>query len=176
MHPSKHPAALVALLLLASPALAGPPEPAPGVDFSGSWVLDDSLSQPMDPIFALQDLSWAVRKAAASFDSKATITQSADRLTVTFDNLLGEHRQELFFDGAPHTTVNPAGVPTTFSSAWADGVKLVASGSLKNEEGQEGTLTEVRTLSEDGQVMTVQVQLTLSGGETASAVRAYRRQ
>jgi len=176
MRPSKPPVALITLLLLAAPALAEPSEPAPEVDFSGSWVLDERLSQPMDPIFALQDMSWAVRKAAASFDSKARISQSADRLTVTFDNLLGEQRQELFFDGAPHTTVNPAGVPTTFTSAWADGVRLVASGSLKSEEGQEGTLTEVRTLSEDGQVMTVRVQVTLSGGETASAARAYRRQ
>lgn len=168
--------ALFGLLALAGPrgsALAD----TPAVDFSGSWKLDRALSQSMDAVFALQDVSWLLRKAAATFDLEAEITQAPDRLVVRFDNLLGQHEQDLWFDGRPHETVNPAGMPTTFTTRWVGGgTALVATGVMRDDEGRTGLLTEHRTLSADGAVMTVEVTVTAPDGRTASARRAYRRQ
>jgi hypothetical protein len=150
---------------------------APAIDFTGHWVLDDSASQSMDPIFSLQGLSWVARKAAATLDNEAVIAQQGDRLVVTFDNITGEARQELFFDGQPHPTVNPAGMATTFTSSWADGGKaLVAVGAVEADDGTTGTLTEYRTLSADGAVMTVALEVAVPDGRKATSSRVYRRQ
>lgn len=165
-------AAALLVALWSTLALAGPRP-----DFSGSWRIDDALSQPMEPIFVLQDLSWIQRKAAAGFDVEAEISQQPDRLIVRFDNLTGEHKQELFFDGQPHASVNPAGVATTFTTVWsAEGTTLVASGNFRLDDGTEGTLQERRTLSADGQQMSVVVELGRADGKKASARRTYRRQ
>lgn len=60
---------------------------------------------------------------------------------------------------------------------WSDDrTALVASGALTLEGGEEGTLTEYRTLSKGGDVMTVQVTVTRADSKTATAQRAYRRQ
>ena len=129
---------------------------APVVNFTGKWKLDPALSESMDPVFALQDVGWLARKAAATFDAEADITQTSDRLVVRFDNLLGKHEQDLYFDGRPHDTVNPAGMPTTFTTVWtAGGTALAASGLLQEEDGRTGQLSEYRTLSADGRVMEV---------------------
>ncbi|MFT4974713.1 MAG: hypothetical protein ACI8S6_000596 [Myxococcota bacterium] len=161
---------LVAVLLLLLPTLSH----AQQANFTGRWVIDEQLSLSMDPVFAIQGISWAVRQAAKSFDTEANITQSADRITVTFDNFRGTHNQVLIFDGQPHQTVNPAGLATTFSTRW-DGEALVASGPV-DVDGQAATLTERRSLSPRGDVMTVEVQLVLADGQTARTRRVYRKQ
>jgi len=151
-------------------------QPTPQVDFSGSWALDEQLSLPMDPIFALQGVPWALRKIADGFDASAEITQSNERLTVTFSNFRGVQNQVLVFDGQPHATVNPAGLPTTMSTTWSDGgTVLVASGPVE-AEGASATLTERRSLSPRGDLMTVQVQVTTPGGQSATTRRVYRKQ
>jgi hypothetical protein len=145
-------------------------------DFTGSWSIDDAASQPMDPVFEIQGLSWIQRKAAAGFDSTAEITQEPDRLIVRFDNILGKHRQELFFDGAPHATVNPAGIATTFTSKWSDdGVALLAAGTFQLDDGVSCTLSERRTLSADKSHMSVLVEIKRSDGQSASARSSYKR-
>lgn len=162
---------LVAILLML-PGLSRAQE----VDFSGSWRLDEQLSLSMEPLLELQGVPWALRKAAGGFDAEATITQSSDRLSVTFDNFRGVQNQVLLFDGTPHQTVNPAGLPTTLTTSWADGgAVLVATGQVE-AEGQSATLTERRSLSPRGDVMTVQVQLSLPDGQSASTRRVYRKQ
>ncbi len=159
------------LMLLLLPGLSLAQE----ADFSGSWRLDEQLSLSMESLLELQGVPWALRKMAGGFDVEALITQSADGMTVTFDNLRGLQRQELVFDGQPHQTVNPAGLPTTLSSTWAEGGVLVATGPVE-AEGRTATLTERRALSRRGDVMTVQVQLTLPDGQSASTRRVYRKQ
>ena len=147
---------------------------AQDVDFSGSWTLNEQLSMSMDPIFALQGIPWAIQKVAAGFDAEAVIAQTDSQMTVTFDNFRGTHHQVLVFDGQPHTTVNPAGLPTTLSTRWQGDV-LVAQGSV-DIDGQRATLTERRTLSPDGRTMTVQVRLVSADGEQATTRRVYSRQ
>ena len=147
---------------------------AQDANFSGSWVLNEQRSQSMDPIFTLQDIPWAQRKLASGLDAQATITQAEDRLTVTFINFIGTHNQVLVFNGQPHATVNPAGLPTTLATSWQGDV-LVARGSLSSD-GQAATLTERRSLSPDGQTMTVQIKLVTADGQQASTRRVYDRQ
>lgn len=149
-------------------ALAGSP------DFSGTWTLSTERSSPMDPILELQDVPWAVRVVAGDLDRNAVIRQQADRMTIHFDNWRGELEQVLLFDGQPHTTVNPAGLPTTFSTRW-EGEVLVSEGPA-DIEGEQALLRERRTLSADGREMTVVVELTAPSGASASARRVFEKQ
>ena len=146
------------------------------VDFSGTWTLDASASGSMNPILALQGVGWARRQRAERLDAKVSITQAGDRLTAVYDNATGQQKQVLVFDGRPHETVNPAGITTTFSTAWHDGeTRLVSSGPSASDDGATGTLTETRTLSSDGQTLTVVVQVTTSDGRKASTTRVLRK-
>jgi hypothetical protein len=117
-----------------------------------------------------------LRKTAEGMDAAASITQSGDRMTVTFDNLRGTHIQELVFDGQPHQTVNPAGMSTTFSTTWTDGGAVLVSSGPLDADGQPATLTERRSLSPRGDVMTVEVRIALPDGRSASTRRVYRKQ
>lgn len=150
--------------------------PSLAVDFSGTWTLDASASGSMDPILELQGVSWAKRKLAERLDAKVIITQAGDRLTAVYDNTLGQQEQVLVFDGKPHQTVNPAGIATTFATTWHDGeTRLVSSGPSTSDEGAVGTLTETRSLSSDGQTLTIVVQVTTVDGRKASTTRVLRK-
>ncbi|MCB9778926.1 MAG: hypothetical protein H6742_10215 [Alphaproteobacteria bacterium] len=150
--------------------------PAHAVDFSGRWSLDKAASGSMDPILELQGVAWAKRKLAEGLDAKVAITQTADRMTAAYDNAAGKQQQVLVFDGRPHSTVNPAGIETTFSTSWQDGEnRLVSSGPASGQDGAAGTLTETRTLSADGATLTVVVEVKLSDGRSARTTRVFRR-
>lgn len=159
--------ALFALLAWPGLALAGP-------DFSGHWLLDEDASGSMDTVLKLQEVSWAKRQLAETLDNEQRIVQSEAGLTVTFDNLLGDIEQRLVLDGQPHETVNPAGMKSVLSTRW-EGEALVASGPMTTDEGLTGTLTERRTLSADGQTMTLVVTVELPGHGSASTTRVFRK-
>ncbi len=111
-------------------------------DFTGTWTLDAAASGSMDPIFKLQGISWAKRKLGAKMDAKQKTTQTADKLTTVFNNVKGTITQEVYFDGKPHATVNPAGYPVTFMSHWSkDGKVLVSTGPTVTEEGIKATIS-----------------------------------
>ncbi|MFT5685685.1 MAG: hypothetical protein ACI8RZ_006639 [Myxococcota bacterium] len=158
---------LSVLLLLA-------PMSAVAADFTGTWSLDSEASQPMDAVLALQDLSWAKRKAANYLDNDVAIAQSGERMSVTFSNVLGAFEQVLVFNSQPHTTVNPAGMTAILTTRW-DGETLVSTGQTTDGEGHQGTVTERRSISSDGQTMTLVVTVAF-GGEEASVRRIFRRQ
>jgi len=149
---------------------------ADSVDFSGHWVLDQTASEPMEALMKLQDVPWAVRKVAEGFDNEFKAAQGPKGLTISFDNWIGDFNQELVFDAKPHTTQNPAGRKTTFSTSWSeDGATLVSSGPV-DLDGAMGTLTERRSLSADKKTLTLLVSMVVSGGQSATARRVYIRQ
>ena len=57
---------LPCLLIVASLTLLPKLAWAQQVDFTGRWVLDEQLSQPMDPILELQGVPWPVRRSRRS--------------------------------------------------------------------------------------------------------------
>lgn len=159
-----------AALLWCWPALAWA-----GPDFSGHWLLDEGASDSMDAVLKLQDVSWALRQVVGGLDNDVQIAQTTEGMTLTFDNLAGDPVQRLRFDGQPHETVNPGGLATTFTCGW-EGEALLCAGPSETDEGVKGTVTERRTLSADGQTMTLLVSVTLPGAGSASAKRVFLRQ
>lgn len=155
--------------MLVLQAFAQPP------DLSGTWVLDAEASESMAPILAAQGVPWIARKVAEDLDTPHAIQQDATSLTITFDNLAGSHVQVLRFDGQPHTTVNPAGLATTFASSWSDG-QLRSEGPVLDGGEQVATLVEVRTLTADGDTLHLDVTLTGVDGTSRTARRVFTRQ
>ena len=153
------------------------PASAEHPDFTGTWSLDSAASGSMDPIFKLQGISWAKRKVGASLDNEQKVTQTADKITTVFDNLKGTVTQEIYFDGKPHATVNPAGHSVTFTTNWSeDGKVLVSTGPTVTEDGINATITEQRSLSADGKTLTLQLEVILTDGRKASTKRVFFRQ
>lgn len=146
-------------------------------DFSGVWMLDAEASGSMDAVFELQGISWIKRKFAAQLDVKQTLTQSDEKLELVFDNLLGTHHQRLYFDGKPHVTVNPGGREVTLSSRWVDNDQvLISTGPTTTEDGAAATITERRSLSANGTILTLHLKLFLDDGREAAARRVFQRQ
>jgi hypothetical protein len=146
------------------------------VDFTGAWKLDEGASDTMEAVLALEDVGWAKRKLVESLDAEVVIQQDAGKLIATFDNLLGDAKQQLFFDGKPHETVNPAGFAATFTTQWLDDRTMVATGPSSGESGSPGTLTETRSLSADGKTMQLVVKVTAADGRSATSKRVFKRQ
>ena len=145
-------------------------------DFTGTWALDTAASGSMDPIFKLQGISWAKRKVGAKLDAEQKVTQTADKITTVFNNLKGTITQEMYFDGKPHATVNPAGYPVTFTSHWfEDGKVLVSTGPTVTDQGITATITERRSLSADGKILVLQLEVVLPDGRKASTKRVFLR-
>jgi len=157
-----------------------PVEPATQVaptDFSGHWLLDADASQRLDAVLEVQGVSRLKRKLAAGLDNDLELTQSTDKLVVVFDNILGRITQELYFDGRPHVTHNPARQEVTFTTNWADDHRtLISSGPLVDDDGATGTMSERRTLSADGRTMYIRVQVTMDGGAAATVERVFQKQ
>ena len=147
---------------------------ATAADLSGRWVLDAAASERVDAALLLMEVPWAKRKIAEYLDNDCTIQQSGDRLTLTFRNMLGTVEQQLVANGQPVQTVNPAGLPTSWVSAW-EGESLVSVGVARDESGQEGELIERRALSADGQTLTLQLTVTIDG-QSVTIRRVFRRQ
>lgn len=146
------------------------------VDFSGSWELDSDASDSMDAIFNLQKISWLKKKFGAKLDAKSVIKQTSEGLSITFDNLAGKTTQHLYFDGKEHLTKNPAGHDARFSTTWSkDGKVLTSTGPSITKDGLNGTLTEVRTLSEDNATMFLTISVKLPNGKSASVRRVFRK-
>lgn len=157
-----------------------PVEPAVQVaplDFSGHWLLDADASQSLDAVLEVQGVSRLKRKLGATLDNDLELTQSTDKLVVVFDNILGRITQELYFDGRPHSTHNPARQEVSFTTSWADDHRtLMSSGPLVTDDGATGAMSERRTLSADGRTMTIRVQVTMDNGAAATVERVFRKQ
>lgn len=146
-------------------------------NFSGVWVLDTEASDSMDTLFELQGISWIKRKFATKLDVKQTLTQTDEKLELVFDNILGIHRQVLYFDGKPHVTVNPGGREFTLSSHWIDNDQvLISTGPITTEDGAAAMIMERRSLSTNGTILKLLLKLSLNDGREAIAMRVFQRQ
>ena len=146
------------------------------LNFTGAWVLDSKASDKMDAIFDLQRVSWIKKKLGARLDAEQIIRQTPEGLTVIFDNLAGKITQNLYFDGKEHLTKNPAGHDVRLTTSWyANGKVLKVTGPAKTEDGLEGILTEVRTLSTDETTMLLTITVELPNGKRASVKRVFQR-
>jgi hypothetical protein len=163
-------AAMVALTVSTTPAHAAP------ADFTGNWVMDESASTSLEPVFKLQGVAWAKRKLAEGLDQQQLITQSGDSVSIVFDNIVGRMEQKLVADGKPYETVNTANRPVTFTTTWLSDGGLQGKAVLMSEEGKPADLTVTRRLSADGKTMTIDVTLVAGAGEKASGKRVFRKQ
>ena len=174
-HPAAPQASEPAQTGTTSPPTREEPDPV-HPDFTGHWLLDEGLSDTMDALMTLQGVPWAMRKMAEGLDHEVHQRQQGDRLILVFDNALGDFRQELIFDGVRHETLNPAGRTTYFATQWSkDGQSLISSGPV-DLDGEEGVLTERRSLDPSGQILTLMVALKTPDGKESAAKRIYRKQ
>ena len=158
---------LAAAALLATVALR--PALAQGkTDFSGTWKLNTEKSDPMGGRGG-----GGGGGMGGMTMGPTVITQSATELVISTS--MGEQTRKLTFalDGKESTNPGMRGGETKSKAHW-DGDSLVIESSTTNN-GMTYTSKEVRTLSEDGKIMTVVTTRTTPNGEQTSK-RVYDKQ
>lgn len=162
---------LVLPLAVAAAGLGGA-APAPPVDFSGTWVLDPARS-----VLPRANGSPAVEPEVAGQPLTLVLVQNAEALTITREGRRGTSTVVLAFDGREMDTTGPRGGTLKVRSRWQGSV-LVSEGRQEMETPRGPltvTLREERSLSADGQTLTVKTVTRGPRGET-SRTMVFRKQ
>lgn len=165
---------ITALVALALAAGAGAPVLAQGTDFSGTWHLDRDASE--FPQFGRGGRPGG-RAGGGGRGAAATvvITQSADLLTMEQQADRGSRTVSYRLDGSEST--NSAARGEMVSTSQWDGATLVTEGtmSLSTPRGDFSMdIVERRSLSDDGQTLTVESTRTAPFGDMVTTL-VYRR-
>jgi len=148
---------IVTALALALPAVARAQSKP---DFSGSWTLDQSKSDP-PPMRGGGGGGGGGRegRGRGGFGGGAqTIRQSGNELSITSEGRGGPQTMTYKLDGSESTNkvMGRGGEMDAKSKARWDGSKLVIE-TTREMGGNPVTITETRTLSSDGKEMTVEM-------------------
>lgn len=170
----------VPLALLAAVALAAPAA-AQGTDFSGTWRLDADASELPDFGGGGRRLFGGGRRAGGGGGGLGgaptlVIVQTPAMLIIEQQSDGGSRAVTYRLDGEESTNSGPRGAQTTVSR-W-DGAALVTEGTIEVETRLRDfsiTVTERRTLSADGQTMTIAATRTTPRGDVDSTL-VYRRE
>lgn len=171
----------VPLALLAAAALAAPAA-AQGTDFSGTWRLDADASELPDFGGGGRGFGGGGRRqggAGGGFAGGArtlVIVQTPAMMIVEQQTARGSRAATYRLDGEESTNSGPRGEQTA-RSRW-DGAALVTEGtqSVSTPRGDFSLeFTEWRTLSADGQTMTVESVRSTPRGDIETTL-VYRRE
>ena len=171
--------ALVPLALLAMTALAAPAT-AQGTDFSGTWRLDAAASELPD-VGGRGRLFGGRRQGGRGGPGGGgartlVIVQTGAMLIVEQQSDRGSRAVTYRLDGEESTKSRPRGNQTT-RSRW-DGAALVTEGTqaVSTPRGDFSLeLTERRTLSADGQTLTIEATRSTPRGDIDTTL-VYRRE
>ena len=170
--------AVVFVALVGLVTLFHVPATAQGVNFSGTWTLDGDASElPQMPGGRGGRGGGGGRgPGGPGGAASVTITQSDGTLTMSQAGRGGQSRTVTYqLDGSESSNAGPRGDLTTTSS-W-DGTTLVTTGSqeMSTQFGEFTiALVEHRSLSDDGQTMTVKTTRTTPRGDIAATL-VYRK-
>ena len=170
----------VPLAILAMTALAVPAA-AQGTDFSGTWRLNADASELPDFGGGGRRLFGGGRRAGGGGGGLGgaptlVIVQTPAMLIIEQQSDGGSRAVTYRLDGEESTNSGPRGAQTTVSR-W-DGAALVTEGTIEVETRLRDfsiTVTERRTLSADGQTMTIAATRTTPRGDVDSTL-VYRRE
>ncbi len=162
--------AVLAAALAPRPASAGPP------DFSGTWVLDLSASDPVDDLMRVQGFSFPERQVAARMAVTQTIVQTPDELRIDVESVAKSRREVLHLDGREETIETEKNGPMLTRSSWApDGATLVSQSRVRLSNGAPAVLRVSRQLRDGGRTLAQRLELEVSGGARYAATRVFRR-
>ena len=169
------PLAILAMAALATPATAQ------GTDFSGTWRLDADASELPDFGGGGRRLFGGGRRQGGGGGGLGgartlVIVQTPAMLIIEQQSDGGSRAVTYRLDGEESTNSGPRGAQTTVSR-W-DGAALVTEGTIEVETRLRDfsiAVTERRTLSADGQTMTIGATRTTPRGDVDSTL-VYRRE
>ena len=142
--------ALVAAMVIPFPARAqGKP------DFGGTWTLDTAKSDPPPQ-----------GRGGGGGGATLTIKQTGTELAVTSEGRQGPQTMTYKLDGSPSSNevMGRGGAQTVKSTAKWEGATLVIE-TTRDIQGMSITTKEVRSLSADGKVMTIESATQTPQGE-----------
>ena len=143
-------------------------------DFNGTWAIDFSASDSLEPIAQRLGASWWRRRIMET--PEATYRQSKDRLTIAVGPFLFGQTERLRLDGQPQgRNVFLAG-PCTQRTFWsADGKQLISTTSFQTPDGKEARFRVARQLAEGGQTLVVTESLDVTGELPPPVIRRVWR-
>ena len=161
---------LLALLLLATPALAADSVPAPGL--AGTWALDAEASDSVDPLLAALGRSKMERTMAKRIKSVThTVVLDNGWVEVTSANTFRTQTSRI--ELGKTNTIDIMGQAMEVTAETKNG-RVVTSGALTLSTGP-ATLQTARGLA-DPSTMELVLTLTPDGGKPVIVRRVFRKQ
>ncbi len=148
-------------------------------DFTGTWVVD-TVERPERPDGGRRE-GGAGRRGGGFMrmlekGDRVRIKHTAERLTVTSSVESGEQVNTYSLDGSESTNTSRRGGAMKTNTRW-EGAALVTTGT-RSVNGPMGEMTlktrEVRSLSDDGRLMTVRTTVDTPRGQMTTAVTFVR--
>jgi hypothetical protein len=161
-------ALIVGSILLAGPAAAQKP------DFSGSWKLDQGKSDPL-PQMAGEGRPGGGRGMMTP--TELFITQLSNRMTVELKSAEQTRTMSFNLDGSPSRNPGMGETEMVTTSTWVENtIQTKGKNTFKTPMG-EFTIetTEIRSVSEDGNTMTVDLTVVTPRGTTKRKL-VYQKQ
>ena len=143
------------------------------VDFTGTWVVDTEVSDPINAILTAIGLSFIERALVNNTTITYVISQSPDELTLEIPAPGFSRTDHLLFSGEPSETTDPGGRPVQSISSWSDDGKQLITKIWVKPQDQHFTMT--RSLNKRQRTMEVFVEFFPKDGETMTSRRVYRR-
>lgn len=164
-------ALLLALWLLVASVWAAPPP-----NLSGTWVLDGEASADMDAILAARGASWVERQAIQHIDVVHEITQTPTHVTIAIRSPIYSRKDTLPTDNKTRSYNSQRMGPVSYRSYWSEAPPaLVTVSEMVLPDGVPATFIVVRKLSDDGDVITMDLDLQATDGRHFQATRVLRR-
>ncbi len=171
----KHTLVLIAVLSLA--VVTRTTLHAQTTDFSGTWTLDQEASQFPQPPGGGGGRGGQRGGSRGGFGASATIVITQSETELSMEQQAGGQSRTVVYrlDGSESTSVAGRGEMTT-TSRWDDAALVTEGTNVVSTPRGELTLDihERRTLSPDGQTMTVESTRTTPRGELNATV-VYRK-
>ncbi|NJK63175.1 MAG: hypothetical protein HC921_11290 [Synechococcaceae cyanobacterium SM2_3_1] len=139
-------------------------------NFSGIWVLDQQVSESLDPILKAQGMNLLLRGVVNSMGIKQVIEDQHTTVRFTIKTLLGERQDQIQVDQSGVDEHEGA----TSRSFW-DAGELVTVIDMQTENQQPANYTVRRQLAEGNLILIEKVEFRTSV-ETHQVQRIYRRQ
>jgi hypothetical protein len=147
-------------------------------NFTGAWLLDLQASTSLDSLMTQIGAGFLDRKYAAHTRLKATLSQTADILTIAARGPGFAFNQTLYLDGRndPSYLQILGATSVNAKTVWSKDYKqLVEKHHIRTKQGRDGELTIKRSLADQGKAVVVDYTLKLEEEPTPTSARQIWR-
>lgn len=143
--------------------------------FSGVWNLDLSASDPIDEILKAQGKSRFERRVAKSMSVTQSIIQTSDTMSVHIKSIAMDNTQNFPLDNQWRFVDTPKMGKVNMKNYWLEKGFAIATEMQIQANKKPALMRAIRTLTDNGTTMVLEILLILENGKQYQADRVFRK-